>query len=192
MDAGRQLRQAVFLDRDGVINRSLVRNGKPYAPSTPGEMEIIPGVPEALRTLREAGFLNIVVTNQPDFAAGRLPPQALDEMHAMLMGTLALDGVKACRHLDTDNCACRKPKAGLLLSAAQEFGVDTARSYMVGDRWRDVAAGHSAGCKCFYIDYGYAEKRPEPPYLLVKSLSEVAHLLLSDRSSGRATGDHHD
>jgi len=177
------VRQAVFLDRDGVINRSLVREGKPYAPVRLEEFEILPGVAEALLRLRAAGFLNVVVTNQPDLATGKQRPEVLAEMHSRLMRELAIDAIRVCPHVETDNCACRKPKPGLLVDAARDLGIDLASSYMVGDRWRDVAAGQQAGCECFFIDYEYAEKRPEKPYVAVKSLSESVDRILSRHAS---------
>ena len=173
--------QAVFLDRDGVINRSFVRAGKPYAPVRLEEFEIIPGVAEALQRMRHGGFLNIVVTNQPDIATGKLRSEVLDAMHSRMMNELAIDDIRVCSHVDSDNCACRKPRPGLLLDAARDLGIDLAASYMVGDRWRDIAAGQHAGCKSFFVDCGYHEKRPQKPYVTVKSLTEVANLLLSGR-----------
>lgn len=173
------MRPALFLDRDGVINRSIVRAGKPFAPLRLGELEIIPGVAEALLRMRECGFLNVVVTNQPDIATGRQHLEILGEMHSHLMSELAIDAVKVCMHVDADRCACRKPKPGLLRDAARELSIDLSSSYMVGDRWRDIAAGQQAGCKCFFIDYDYDEKRPDQPYIAVRSLAEVAELVLS-------------
>lgn len=174
------MRKAVFLDRDGVINRSLVRGGKPYAPVRLEEFEILPGVPEALLRLRAAGFLNVVVTNQPDLTTGKQSPGVLAAMHSRLMAELAIDAIRVCPHVETDNCACRKPRPGLLLDAARDLGIDLASSCMVGDRWRDVAAGQRAGCgKSFFIDYEYAEKRPEKPYVAVKSLSDFVDRILS-------------
>jgi D-glycero-D-manno-heptose 1,7-bisphosphate phosphatase len=174
------VRRAVFLDRDGVINQSIVRDGKPYPPESASEMKILPGVPDALSSLRRAGFLNIVVTNQPDVATGKLEVQTVEAMHRRLREGLALDDVKVCYHRDTDGCDCRKPKPGMLLRAASEFGIDLGRSYMVGDRWRDVAAGQAAGCTSFFIDYGYSEKRPDPPYIAVKSLAEASWRILDE------------
>ena len=132
---------AIFLDRDGVINRSFVRAGKPFAPVSLDQLEILPGVAQALLKMREAGFLNIVVTNQPDIATGNLRHGVLDAMHSRLMNDLAIDSIRVCGHVDADNCACRKPRPGLLLDAARELDIDLAASYMVGDRWRDIAAG---------------------------------------------------
>jgi len=175
-------RPAVFLDRDGVLNRALVRDGKPYPPASLEALEILPGVGEALGRLRAAGFLNVIVTNQPDVATGKQRREVVEAMHAFLEKNLAIDLIKVCLHADIDNCACRKPKPGMLLEAARELDIDLARSFMVGDRWRDVAAGQAAGCQAFFIDYGYAEKRPDKPYLAVKSLPEVAALILRFKS----------
>lgn len=174
-------RRAVFLDRDGVINRSMMRDGKPYAPTHVSEFELLPGVPAALSRLRQHGFLNIVVTNQPDIATGKQRREDLDALHERLKTELAIDAIKTCCHLDADDCVCRKPKPGLLLEAAREFDIDLGASFMVGDRWRDIAAGQRAGCKtCFFIDYGYAEKRPEQPFTIVESLENSVRLILAD------------
>ena len=171
-------RRAVFLDRDGVINEAIVRDGKPYAPRSLADLKLLPGVSEALQALRAAGFLNVVVTNQPDVATGKAARPDVDAIHAHLLQKLPLDAVRACFHSDTDHCACRKPKPGLILEAARELGIDPRASYLVGDRWRDVAAAQAAGCAAFFIDYRYRERRPDPPYVAVKSLSEAAALIL--------------
>jgi len=171
-------RRAVFLDRDGVINQSVVRDGKPYPPDSLAEMEILSGVADALLRLREAGFLNIVVTNQPDVATGKQRREVVEAMHEHLLATLAIDDVKVCYHVDADGCDCRKPKPGMLLAAAQDHGIDLARSSLVGDRWRDVEAGQRAGCANYLIDYGYDEKRPAKPYVAVKSLFAAVDLIL--------------
>lgn len=176
------MRKAVFLDRDGVINRSLVRGGRPFAPVNPDELEILPGVPQALQALRTAGFLNVVVTNQPDIATGKQQPGVLESMHARLLAELALDSIRVCPHVDADGCACRKPLPGLLLEASRDLQIDMGASYLVGDRWRDIAAGQSAGCACYFIDYAYDEKRPEKPYVEVKSLVDFVDRILSRHS----------
>jgi D-glycero-D-manno-heptose 1,7-bisphosphate phosphatase len=171
-------RRAVFLDRDGVLNRSLVRGGKPYAPRSLEELEMLPGVAEGLRRLRAAGFLNVVVTNQPDVGAGRQSLESLQAIHQHMSSMLALDAIKACLHVEADGCQCRKPRPGMLLEAARELDIDLPASFLVGDRWRDVGAAHAAGCAALFIDYGYSEKSPEKPYVAVKSLPEaVEHIL---------------
>ena len=177
------MRRAVFLDRDGVLNAAVIRAGKPYPPDTLAGLEILPGVREALWSLRQAGYLNIVVTNQPDVATGKQQSGVVEAMHDRLQRELPLDAVKVCYHTDDQKCDCRKPKPGMLLEAAREYGIDLLRSFLVGDRWRDIAAGQAAGCRCFFVDYGYDEKRPAQPYVAVKSCSEAAVLILSDTSA---------
>jgi D-glycero-D-manno-heptose 1,7-bisphosphate phosphatase len=170
-------RRAVFLDRDGVLNESIVREGKPYAPTTLAGLKLLPGVKEALQSLRDAGFLNVVVTNQPDVANGKARREDIDAIHAELK-KLPIDAVKVCFHGDAEQCACRKPRPGLLLQAADELAIDLPASFLVGDRWRDVGAAHAAGCTALFVDYRYAERRPDPPYLEVKSLPEAATLII--------------
>ena len=173
-------RRAVFLDRDGVINRSIIREGKPYPPASHNELVILPGVLEALSTLKDAGFLLIVVTNQPDVARGSTNKESVDLLNAALKEQLPLDAIFTCYHDNADNCDCRKPKPGLLLTAARDFGIDLECSYMVGDRWRDVEAGQQAGCKTFFIDYGYVEKKPEFFNFRVSSLQEATLIILKE------------
>jgi D-glycero-D-manno-heptose 1,7-bisphosphate phosphatase len=174
------VRRAVFLDRDGVLNASVIRQGKPYPPDSIEELTILPGVSDALRNLRDAGFINIVVTNQPDVGAGKQQVQVVEAMNNQLREALPLDDVKVCYHTDNQKCDCRKPNPGMLLEAAKDHGIDLRQSFLVGDRWRDVAAGQAAGCSCcFFVDYEYHEQRPEQPYIAVKSLSEAAAIILS-------------
>jgi len=174
------MRRAVFLDRDGVINRALVREGKPYPPENLAELEILPGVAQALDALREAGFLLIVVTNQPDVARGKTPRKVVEEINRHLAARLAIDEFRTCFHDSGDGCDCRKPLPGALLTAAKIHGVDLRKSYMVGDRWRDIEAGHRAGCKTIFIDYGYAERQPESINFRVRSLKTAAQLILEE------------
>jgi D-sedoheptulose 7-phosphate isomerase len=177
--------RAVFLDRDGVINRAFVRDGKPFPPPTLQELEILPGVSEALHDLKSHGFKLLVVTNQPDVGRGKLSSQALDAMHQALRASLPLDDILVCCHTDKDNCDCRKPMPGMLLEAAKKHSVDLASSFMVGDRWRDIEAGYNAGCKTILIDYGYSEKPPDrEPDLRVASLREAADWIIRSMPKG--------
>jgi D-glycero-D-manno-heptose 1,7-bisphosphate phosphatase len=172
-------KKAVFLDRDGVINRPVVRNGKPYPPATVDEFEFLPGVDEAVKGLKAAGFLIVVVTNQPDVARGRQKRAVIDAMHEKLRAALKPDAVEVCFHDDADGCDCRKPKPGMILRSAKAFDVDLKESYMVGDRWRDVEAGINAGCKTVFIGEGYDEKMPMASDLTAKTLAEAARLILN-------------
>lgn len=171
--------RAVFLDRDGVLNRAIVRDGKPYPPERLEEVEILPGVAEALARLREAGFKLVVATNQPDIARGTRNPECVDAINDHLRRELPLDAIYVCPHDSAQECDCRKPRPGLLTRAAADLDIDLAASFMVGDRWRDVAAGRSAGCRTFFIDYNYDEQRPDDPDFVVGSLAEAAALVLS-------------
>ena len=174
-----ELKKAVFLDRDGVINRSVVRDGKPYPPSSIEEVEILPRVREALEKLRKSGFLLICVTNQPDVARGTQNREAVEAIHKFLLKSLWLDEISVCYHDDNDKCQCRKPLPGMLLNAGKKFSIDLKESYMVGDRWRDIDAGIAAGCRTFFIDYGYDEKRPQSSHVKVYSLYEAVTIILS-------------
>ena len=172
------MKRAVFLDRDGVLNRAVVREGKPYPPANVGEMEILPGVQESLAALRAAGFLLIVVTNQPDVARGTTTREAVEAINAALGEALPIDEFRTCFHDSGFGCDCRKPKPGALLAAAAVHDIDLSTSYMVGDRWRDTEAGQRAGCKTILIDYGYKEKRPEAVDYHVKSLREATKIIM--------------
>lgn len=174
-------RRAVFLDRDGVINEAILRDGKPYPPASLDALRVLPGVPEALSTLREAGFLLLVVTNQPDVARKLQTRETVEQMHALLRQALLLDDFFVCWHDDADSCCCRKPAPGLLLTAASKYGLDLASSFMVGDRWRDVEAGRRAGCKTVWLDMGYLEQEPAlHPDLRVSSLGEATEWILKE------------
>lgn len=168
----------MFLDRDGVINRAVVRDGKPFPPAVVEEFELLAGVEGATLALREAGFLIIVVTNQPDVATGVQRREVVEAMHNKLRAEGICDDIKVCYHSDANGCDCRKPKPGMLIDAAREWQIDLARSFMVGDRWRDIAAGKAAGCYTYFIDYEYKELRAENPDATVASLEEATRLIL--------------
>jgi D-glycero-D-manno-heptose 1,7-bisphosphate phosphatase len=166
--------RALFLDRDGVINRALVREGRPYPPASVSEIEILPGVERALQRAAELGLAIIVVTNQPDIARGTQTAAAVNEIHAYLRERLPIDDILVCEHDDTDQCDCRKPLPGLITRAAVRYHLNLAQSYLVGDRWRDIDAGAAAGCTTILIDYGYQERTPEnPPDVRVFSLEQA-------------------
>ena len=170
--------QAVFLDRDGVLNSAVVRDGKPYPPETAEEVEVLPGVREAVERLMGAGFRLIVVTNQPDVARGTKSRAQIEEVHARLGRELGLNDFRTCFHDDKDACPCRKPAPGLLVSAAADLAINLSHSYMVGDRWRDVEAGQRAGCTSIFVDCEYRERYPAEPFIRVTSLAEAADWIL--------------
>jgi D-glycero-D-manno-heptose 1,7-bisphosphate phosphatase len=167
---------AVFLDRDGVINRAVTRNGKFSSPTSLADVEILPGVPQALRDLKQAGYALVVITNQPDVARGVTTKALVEAIHADLAARLPLDDIRTCFHDDADGCVCRKPRPGLLL---QPPVYDLAASVMVGDRWRDIGAGRAAGCRAtILVDYGYDEELRHEPDARVASLAEAANWIL--------------
>ncbi len=180
MSRGSSGPRAVFLDRDGVLNRSIVRDGRPFAPTRLDEFELLPGVVEATHALRREGFLLIVVTNQPDVGAGLVQRETVERMNAELRARLPLDDIKVCYHVDADACFCRKPKPGMIIEAAGQWGIDLPASVMVGDRWRDVEAGHAAGCRTVLVDGGYQEKRASRPAdIVVPSLDAAARTIIN-------------
>lgn len=150
-------RPAVFLDRDGVINRAIIRDGVVASPMTADEFELLPGVVDACEQLAESGVLLIVVTNQPEISRGRLAAAEVEIMNDRLRLALPVDDVVVCPHDNADGCSCRKPLPGMLVDAADRFDIDLVRSVMVGDRWKDIAAGAAAGCFTVHIDGGYAD-----------------------------------
>lgn len=174
------MERAVFLDRDGVINRAVVVHGKPFPPDSLDSLEIMEGVPEAICALKAAGFRVIAVTNQPDVATGKQQRSVVEAMHARLRELLDLDDIYVCYHTDADRCLCRKPLPGMLLDAARQWKVDLTESYMVGDRWRDVEAGQNAGCRTFWVRGElYQERQPENPTWIVSSLREASVIIQS-------------
>jgi D-glycero-D-manno-heptose 1,7-bisphosphate phosphatase len=175
--------RAIFLDRDGVLSRSLVRNGLPFAPTTLDDFEILPEVPEACHRLKKVGFLLIVVTNQPEVGRGAIKQEAVEAMHAKMRRELPIDRVDVCYHPGhgMSHCDCRKPKTGLLVAAARELNIDLAQSWMVGDRWRDIDCGFAAGCRTVFIDRGYVETLKQTPDYRAQDLAEAAKIILATK-----------
>ena len=174
----RSAQPAVFLDRDGVLNETTVRNGKPYPPRDLSELVITHGAGAALEGLKREGFLLIVVTNQPDVARGKANRADVDKINAQLAAILPLDAIEVCEHDDKDKCDCRKPKPGMILRAQEKFGVDLTSSFMVGDRWRDIEAGRRAGCRTILIGDGYGETFPCAPTIKLASLPGAASWII--------------
>ncbi len=174
-------KRAVFLDRDGVINRAVERELRPYPPENLAQFEVFPEVPSACARLKAAGFLLVVATNQPDVGRGTISQKIVEEIHQYILAHLPIDRIEVCYHAGRglSECACRKPMPGMLLKAARELDIDLGQSWMIGDRWRDVDCGKAAGCKTIFIDRGYAEELKEMPDFLVRDLGEVAELIIN-------------
>ena len=179
------MKKAVFLDRDGVVNKAFSMNGFPTPPRTIGEIEILSGVHRAIFLLKQENFEIVIVTNQPDAARGLVPLESIKEINDFIKLELGIDHEYTCLHDDADECDCRKPKPGLILRAAKDLAIDLSASSLVGDRWRDISAGQAAGCETYFIDNSYSEKQPQKPYRNVSSLLEVAELLTGDQHGTR-------
>jgi D-glycero-D-manno-heptose 1,7-bisphosphate phosphatase len=178
-EASQQLsfRPAVFLDRDGVLNRTVVTAGVPHPPQTLGELELLPGVEGALRELAAIGFLLPVVTNQPDVARGSQTKQQVEAINAKLASLLPVTEIFTCYHDGPDNCDCRKPRAGLLIQAQKRYNIDLSHSFMVGDRWSDIVAGAAAGCKTLLVATSYSKAERCTPDYTVRDLPEAVELI---------------
>ena len=174
--------KAVFLDRDGVINRAIVRDGRPFPPPSLNKLEILPDVTESLRLLKENGFLLIVVTNQPDVGRGTQTKETIEEMHSFLLQHLSLNDIYVCWHGQDGECECRKPLPGMLIQAADKYGVDFQQSYLIGDRWKDIEAGKTAGCKTIFLDYHYNELLRSQPDFTATSTRKASEWIISQNT----------
>jgi D-glycero-D-manno-heptose 1,7-bisphosphate phosphatase len=182
--------RAVFLDRDGVLNRPVVRDGLPFPPANADEFILYPDVAEGCAQLKEAGFLLILVTNQPDVGRGTQRRESVDAMHAALRAAVpSVDGIEVCFHAGSrhgEPCDCRKPKPGMLLRAAASHDIDLERSFFIGDRWRDVDCAHAAGCRAVFIDHGYREPLREKPEVVVSNFRDAVMAVLSAATNSEA------
>jgi D-glycero-D-manno-heptose 1,7-bisphosphate phosphatase len=168
--------KAFFLDRDGVLNKSIVTNNKPYPPINLSELVIPKGLKKSLKELKELDYLLIMVTNQPDVARGTKTKEVVDQINNYLKVELCLDDVFCCFHDDPDNCDCRKPKIGMILSACKKWNIDISKSFMVGDRWKDIQCGKNAGLTTFLLEKNYNEKRIKPDHSVSK-FSQILNLI---------------
>jgi D-glycero-D-manno-heptose 1,7-bisphosphate phosphatase len=174
------LKRAVFFDRDGVLNEAVVRGGIPHPPATVADLHVAAGAADVVRAVRDAGWLAIVITNQPDVARRATTLERVDAINAEIVERLGVDAIYTCPHDDIDGCGCRKPKPGLLLRAARDHGIDLAASYLIGDRAKDVDCGRAAGCSTIFLDHGYAETHRDPgAHFTVKTLAEALPVILS-------------
>ncbi len=178
------LRPAVFLDRDGTLNVPVIRDGLPYAPVTVKEFQLFDGAAAACRMLDAAGYVLVVATNQPDVGRGTLPQSTVEAMHARLRELIPeIARIEVCyapgQDIVTPEDYRRKPAPGMLLDAAKALGLDLARSWMIGDRWRDIDCGLRAGVRTVFIDLGYAEQLDQPPHHTVHSFPEAAAIVLA-------------
>lgn len=183
-------RPAVFLDRDGTLNRQVIRDGRPYPPAKLEEFVLFPDVVEACARLAGAGYALVVATNQPDVGRGTQEQSVVEAMHARLRAWVPqIERVEVCYSAGLDRSAPpdrrRKPEPGMLLDAAAALGLDLANSWMVGDRWRDIDCGLRAGVRTVFIDFGYAEELRAAPDFSVKTFAEAATVILRENGAAR-------
>ena len=179
---------AVFLDRDGVLNRPVVRDGLPYPPDTVEEFALYDDVPAGCARLKAAGFLLVVATNQPDVGRGTQSRETVEAIHAAMRTALPeIDRVEVSYdpggNSDGPDAPRRKPRPGMLLDAADALRISLSQSYMIGDRWRDIDCGHAAGCATIFIDRGYRESLRQPPTFTVGSFAEAVEVILTGRKN---------
>ena len=167
--------RAVFLDRDGVINKAILRDGKPYSPRKFDEFVINDGIKEVVQHLKERGFKVFIVSNQPDLARGEITQDVLDTMTQKVKSEIPIDDIYICPHDDHHKCSCRKPRPGMLIEAAKVWNIDLVTSFLIGDTWKDMEAGKSAGCKTILLDAPYNQDVQSD--FRVKSVSEFIDII---------------
>jgi len=180
----REMARAVFLDRDGVVIRATIRDGKPHPPESVDRVELAPHAERMLAQLHLADYLLILITNQPDVARGRQNRETVEAINDYLRSCLPIADCFICYHDDRDGCDCRKPRPGLILRAAERYGIDLEKSFFIGDRWRDIDAGHAAGCRTIPIDHQYRERGPaNAPDARVSDLGDAVKWILTQSSA---------
>lgn len=181
------MRRAVFLDRDGVISVPEFRDGRSYAPRHVDDFHIYPDAAAAVARLRGAGFLVIVVTNQPDVGAGLVVADVVEAMHRDMRKAVPVDDIEACFETRAQATPRRKPAPGMLLDAAAKWDIDLASAYMVGDRASDIEAGLRAGCRAsVFVDRGYAsEPDPSGQAVRVANLKEAVDWILAQGETSK-------
>jgi D-glycero-D-manno-heptose 1,7-bisphosphate phosphatase len=178
------LKPAVFLDRDGTLNVQVIRDGKPYAPRLLSDFSLFPQVPENCAALKAAGFTLVVATNQPDVGRGDMPQHIVEAMHKELLKEVpSIDRIEVSYDSGKMPARRRKPEPGMLLDAAEVLGIDLSKSWMVGDRWRDVDCGKRAHVRTVFIDFGYNEKLQSMPDFTVHSFSEAVAVILKESNT---------
>jgi len=172
------MNKAVFLDRDGVINKAIIKNGKIYSPMNLSEFVFVQNIAEQINKIKDAGYYIIVVTNQPEIARGSMDICELNKMTKNIRDNLPVNQVLICPHDDADNCSCRKPKPGMLFDAAKKHEVDLTQSFLVGDGWKDMGAAKNAGCMGILIDTFY--NKDVSCFRRVKNMNEALKIILNE------------
>lgn len=165
------INRAIFFDRDGIMIKAPVKNGYPKSTKTIHEIKIIPGIKKICKSLKKK-FKLIMITNQPDFERKQNTKKNINCINNYLKSYLNLDSVYVC-YSNNEKCKNRKPNPGMILKAKKKYNLNLKDSYVVGDRWRDVDAGHKAGCKTIFIDYKYKEKLRSKPHFTTNKIANI-------------------
>ena len=168
------LNKAIFLDRDGVINKSIIANGKPYAPLLFEDFVFYEDTKKAIVVIQSLDYKTIIVTNQPEINKGNLNHEELKRMNDRIYNELKIDDIFVCEHTSEEDCDCRKPKPGMILNASKKHNIDLSQSFLIGDRYKDIESAHAAGCNSIFIDRKYSEKFPNKQIKSVSSFYEAA------------------
>lgn len=171
------MNNALFLDRDGVINYPIIKNRKPYAPLKLEDLKIIPEIHDVINNFKKKGFMIFVVTNQPDVSRGNANLLNIKKINRYIQDILEIDYFFVCYHDNTDNCTCRKPKPGAFLMLQEKFKINLSNSVMVGDRLKDIKAAANAGCPSIFVDYNYDEEKPTEQFKTIKSIGTLLKTL---------------
>tara|TARA_Y100001958_G_C21166143_1_gene498948 strand:+ start:758 stop:1297 length:540 start_codon:yes stop_codon:yes gene_type:complete len=169
--------KAFFFDRDGILNKSIIKNQKPYSPRFPYELKLNRKFLPFIKELKKKKFIIIVVTNQPDIKRGKLTRHSLKIINSIIKKYFLVDEIYVCTHDKIDNCNCRKPKPGMFKKAMKKWNIDLKKSFLVGDRNKDIEAGNSAGCTTIFIDYNYNEVKPKNYDYKFTSISKMIKII---------------
>jgi|TARA_B100001175_G_scaffold313455_1_gene321083 D-glycero-D-manno-heptose 1,7-bisphosphate phosphatase len=172
------MKKAVFLDRDGVLSKTHIKKGKSFAVKKLKDFKLFYGSEESVKKLKLAGFMVIVVTNQPDVGKKIISRIVLKKMHDRLKKKTKVDAIYSCTHSQDDNCFCRKPKPGMILNAAKKHNINLKKSFMVGDRSSDILAGKKAKCRSIFLDKKYFEKKPKVQEATFNNLVQATNYIL--------------
>ena len=174
--------KAIFWDRDGIINKIHVKEGKSLSPRKFSDFKVFPFIKKLLNETKSLGYLNIIFTNQPDISRLLMDPKELELMHEFLENNFEITKIYSCPHSDEDYCDCRKPLPGMLISGIKEFSLNRKECFVVGDRITDIIAGDSALIKNLYLleksySYNCYSKNHLPSFKIITSVKEIPKII---------------
>lgn len=162
---------AIFFDRDGVLIEAPLINKKPTSVQSLKDVKLCKNILEICKYYKKNYYL-IMVTNQPDYSRGVNSKKNIVNINNFLKKKLNLDMIYVC-YSDNEKCIDRKPNPGMLLKAKKKYKINLKKSFMIGDRWRDVGAGNRAGCRTIFIDRNYSEKLIYKPNYSIRKLKDI-------------------